>query len=151
MTREEAKTIFLNRGYIELDGGSYFDGNKWRESIVVISKWLKQEPCEDAVSRADTLQSFESYCENNCQYSKKQRNVMCGACMMGDAIEIVENLPPVTPKPNDSINAVLDEIKREFKIKADGDDWYHTTDGLVWGEAIEIIDKHRKAESEDKE
>ena len=23
---------------------------------------------------------------------------MCGACMMGDAIEIVENLPPVTPK-----------------------------------------------------
>jgi len=50
---------------------------------------------EDAVSRADTLQSFESYCENNCQYSKKQRNVMCGACMMGDAIEIVEDLPSV--------------------------------------------------------
>ena len=64
-----------------------------------ILKALEQEPCEDAVSRADTLQSFESYCENNCQYSKKQRNVMCGACMMGDAIEIVENLPSVTPKP----------------------------------------------------
>lgn len=46
MTREEAKTIFLNRGYIEVDGGSYFDGNKWRESIAVISEWLKEEPCE---------------------------------------------------------------------------------------------------------
>lgn len=44
MTREEAKTIFLNRGYIEVDGGSYFDGNKWRESITVISEWLKEEP-----------------------------------------------------------------------------------------------------------
>lgn len=49
---------------------------------------------------------------------------------------------------NDSINAVLDEIKAEFKSKADGDDWYHTTDGLVWGEAIEILDKYRKGESE---
>ena len=46
MTREEAKTIFLNRGYIEVDGGTYFDGNKWRESIAVISEWLKEEPCE---------------------------------------------------------------------------------------------------------
>ena len=63
-----------------------------------IIKALEQEPCEDAVSRADTLQSFESYCEKNCQFSKKQRDVMCGACMMGDAIEIVESLPPVTPK-----------------------------------------------------
>lgn len=43
MTREEAKTIFLNRGYIEVDGGSYFDGNKWRESIAVISEWLKED------------------------------------------------------------------------------------------------------------
>lgn len=48
----------------------------------------------------------------------------------------------------DEINKVLDEIRAEFKIKADGDDWYHTTDGLVWEEAIEIIDKHRKGESE---
>lgn len=45
------------------------------------------------------------------------------------------------------LDAVLDEIRAEFKIKADGDDWYHTTDGLVWEEAIEIIDKY-KAESE---
>jgi hypothetical protein len=41
------------------------------------------------------------------------------------------------------LDTVLDEIRAEFKSKADGDDWYHTTDGLVWGEAIEIIDKYR--------
>ena len=46
------------------------------------------------------------------------------------------------------LDDVLDEIKAEFKIRADGDDWYYTTDGLVWEEAIEIIDKYRKGESE---
>ncbi len=50
MTFEEAKKIFLNRGYIEVPGGTYYDADKWRESITVISKWLEQEPCDDAVS-----------------------------------------------------------------------------------------------------
>lgn len=51
MTFDEAKTIFLNRGYIEVTGGSYFDGNKWRDSVVVISKWLKEEPCTDVLDK----------------------------------------------------------------------------------------------------
>lgn len=46
MTFEEAKKIFLNRGYIEVPGGTYYDADKWREAITVISKWLEQEPCE---------------------------------------------------------------------------------------------------------
>lgn len=46
------------------------------------------------------------------------------------------------------LDDVLDEIKKEFKRKANSDDWYHTTDGLVWEEAIEIIDKHRKGEED---
>jgi hypothetical protein len=41
------------------------------------------------------------------------------------------------------LDSVLDKIRAEFKSKADGDDWYHTTDGLVWEEAIEILDKYR--------
>lgn len=40
MTNEEAKEIFLNRGYVN----GIYDGDKWRESVVVISKWLEQEP-----------------------------------------------------------------------------------------------------------
>lgn len=47
MTREEAKTVFLNRGYVEVEGGTIYDSNKWRESCRVISEWLEQEPCED--------------------------------------------------------------------------------------------------------
>lgn len=49
------------------------------------------------MSRADILQKYEKYCEDNCPYSKKQREFMCSSCMMGAAIEIVENLPLVTP------------------------------------------------------
>ena len=40
MTREEAKEIFLNRGFIN----GIYDGNKWREACIVISEWLKEEP-----------------------------------------------------------------------------------------------------------
>ena len=46
MTREEAKTVFLNRGYVEVEGGTIYDADKWRESCRVISEWLEQELCD---------------------------------------------------------------------------------------------------------
>ena len=39
MTKEEAKEVFLNRGFVN----GIFDGDMWRKSCVVISDWLKQE------------------------------------------------------------------------------------------------------------
>lgn len=59
MTREEAKEIFLNRGYIEVEGGTIFDGDKWREACSVISKWLEQEHCEDAISRDAAIKALD--------------------------------------------------------------------------------------------
>lgn len=55
MTREEAKTVFLNRGYVEVEGGTIYDADKWRESCRVISEWLEQEPCEDTISRQNDI------------------------------------------------------------------------------------------------
>lgn len=49
MTREEAKRIFLNRGFVEVDGGNIFDSDKWRESCRIISEWLEQEPVLDKI------------------------------------------------------------------------------------------------------
>lgn len=43
MTREEAKEVFLNRGFVN----GFFDGDMWRQSIIVISEWLEQEPEQD--------------------------------------------------------------------------------------------------------
>ena len=59
MTFEKAKKIFLNRGYVEVSSGTYYDADKWREAITVISKWLKQEPCEDAVRRQAVLNTLD--------------------------------------------------------------------------------------------
>ena len=44
MTIEEAKKIFLNRGFVEVDGGTIFDGDKWRQACVVISDFLEGLP-----------------------------------------------------------------------------------------------------------
>lgn len=55
ITFDVAKKIFLNRGFVAIDGGQIFDGNKWREAVAVISKWLEQEPCEDCISRQAVL------------------------------------------------------------------------------------------------
>ena len=64
MTREEAKTVFLNRGFEEVDNGTYYSPDKWREACVVISEWLEQEPCEDAISRqaVNNLQKYRYNC-----------------------------------------------------------------------------------------
>ena len=54
--------------------------------------------CEDCINRKEYLKKCESYCDANCKYSKQQRDVMCSACMMGDAIEFAEDMPTVYPK-----------------------------------------------------
>ena len=43
MSLEEAKKIFINRGFIEVNGGTLFDGDSWRNACYVISKWLEEE------------------------------------------------------------------------------------------------------------
>ena len=47
---------------------------------------------------ADALtDSLDSLCDTVCQYSKGQRSVMCGACPLGGAFDVVEDAPTVSP------------------------------------------------------
>lgn len=47
---------------------------------------------------ADALtDSLDSLCDTVCQYSKAQRSVMCGACPLGGAFDVVEDAPTVSP------------------------------------------------------
>lgn len=96
MTREEAKEIFLNRGFIKADGGVVYDtnkrgvvydANKWREACSVISKWLEQESCEDAVSRDDILNEL----------NKLGRNAFKDDADYDSLFAFVEELSTVTP------------------------------------------------------
>lgn len=85
MTREEAKKVFLDRGYIEVEGGTIFDANKWREACAVISKWLEQEPCDDAVSREAAKAVVKKHFGQSIPWTAQPIN------------EDLDALPPATP------------------------------------------------------
>lgn len=45
---------------------------------------------------ADALtKRFVEFCNKNCPYTAKARNVMCGSCFMGLALEAVEDAPTI--------------------------------------------------------
>lgn len=54
----------------------------------------------DLISRQAALDALNERCESECEYSKKQRSVMCNACYLGSAKEVVENLPTIDPAEN---------------------------------------------------
>lgn len=57
MTFEEAKKIFINRGFVEIDDGSIiFNGDQWRQACFVISKFLEDLPAQIPVSESESLQ-----------------------------------------------------------------------------------------------
>ena len=95
MTFEEAKKIFLNRGYVEVPGGTYYDADKWRESVTVISEWLEQESCDDCISRQAATDAM---------IKLEQDDIECYGCAIPEgfnstpAIEALNNLPSVIPK-----------------------------------------------------
>ena len=88
MALNEAKEVFINRAFIPTDDGSgrIHDPEKWREACYVISKWLEQEHCEDAISRKEILKILPAFGFN-------------GINDYLDAKNEIEKLPPVTPQP----------------------------------------------------
>ena len=101
--------------------------NQEHKMVLQLIEEHEQRQSTDAVSREAVLKAFNDYCKPNCEYSKKQRNVMCGACKMGDAIEIVEEFPPVTPerpkgewKYTDEVHEIATCSKCSFLIDASG-------------------------------
>lgn len=90
MTIEEAKEVFLNRGYIQVKGGRIYDGDKWRESVFVISKWLEQEPCGECINRQTAIDALSHMCsedKNGITVSRANVNSM------------LRGLPPATSQP----------------------------------------------------
>ena len=47
----------------------------------------------DPIERQTVIDALDALCERICQYSKKQRHIMCAACTLGCAFEVIENLP----------------------------------------------------------
>ena len=59
---------------------------------------LSQEDATfDCISRQVAIDALAKYCDDACIYSEKQRSVMCGACPLGDAFDVIEGLPSAQP------------------------------------------------------
>ena len=53
---------------------------------------------DDLISRQAVNDALDRTCNLVCQYSKKQRYSMCGACPLGSAFDAITELPTIEPK-----------------------------------------------------
>lgn len=69
---------------------------------------------DDLISRQAVNDALDKTCDIVCQYSKKQRYAMCGACPLGSAFDAVANVPSVDAvevvQCKDCVNCQIDTI-----------------------------------------
>lgn len=51
------------------------------------------------IERQTVIDTLDEVCDRVCQYSKRQRAVMCGACSLGSAFDAVEAIPAADVAP----------------------------------------------------
>lgn len=99
--------------------------------------WLEQEPCEDAISRAEAINAlgYDISIESDGGLDEYKSVIKEMLCKIYDVQKAnIERLPPVTPKPK---TEVLDKIRAEIKEESR---FCPLTEGLE--RALEIIDKY---------
>ena len=52
----------------------------------------------DFIDRQAAIDAFVKICDRECEYSERQRSVMCGACHLGSAFDVMLQLPSIQPK-----------------------------------------------------
>ena len=87
----------------------------------------------DLIDRKAVIDALNKMCDVVCQYSKKQRDVMCGACSLGNAFDVIEALPSEQPeiirckeckhRYTDGENVVFNVCELNHN-KVQSDDWY---------------------------
>ena len=102
---------------------------------------MEQEPCEDCISRQAVLEQLDVYCKNNCKYTEAEQEVMCRACDIGSCIELIEDMPSVTPQPKAD---TLDKIRAEIDLYL-----FQNEFGSEYRKEVsQIIDKYKAGEEE---
>lgn len=51
----------------------------------------------DLIERQAAIDALDAVCDRECEYSKQQRSVMCGACRLGSAFDVIDELPSAQP------------------------------------------------------
>lgn len=53
---------------------------------------------DDLISRQAAIDALDALCDRECEYSKQQRSFMCGACRLGSAFDVIDELPSAQPE-----------------------------------------------------
>ena len=53
---------------------------------------------DDLISRQAAIDALEKLCDRICEYSKMQRHTMCGACNLGSAFDVIDELHTAEPE-----------------------------------------------------
>jgi len=92
MAREEAKEYLINISYklgsMSIEYLTEKDGEKMREAIYA----LEQEPCEDAIDRAEAMTEIMMFA-GNAKADEEDIYIK-----VPDAVQLLRELPPVTPQ-----------------------------------------------------
>ena len=71
----------------------------------------------DVISRRAVIDALDALCDRECEYSKQQRGFMCGACRLGSAFDVIDELPSVQPNLQPTCNQLAtDCIDRKAAI-----------------------------------
>ena len=89
-----------------MNGEEIFDGDKWRQSVVVISEWLEQEPREKYITEIDHLRKYISKLETQIVEQEP-----CEDCISRHA---VEEITWEEPNYTDALN-VLAEVRDKVR------------------------------------
>ena len=78
---------------------------------------------DELISRQAAIDALDGLCDRECEYSKKQRYVMCDACHLGSAFDVIEKLPPSRENLVNNSNHIVnylanDTISRQAAIDA---------------------------------
>ena len=61
---------------------------EWFVGLLSSELETRKEP-DNVLTREQIEKITEEYCQNNCQYSEKQRHIMCGSCGAGCLYEMI--------------------------------------------------------------
>jgi hypothetical protein len=70
----------------------------------------------DVISRRAVIDALDALCDRECEYSKKQRSVMCGACRLGSAFDVIDELPSAQPEQIARDIATIIENEQDMRV-----------------------------------
>lgn len=76
-----------------------------------------QPVLSDCIRRQAAIDALDAVCDRECEYSKQQRSVMCGACRLGSAFDVIDELPSAEPDPSDVARDIATIIENEKDMR----------------------------------